>query len=76
VENPDDETVPAVAVPKLDGSLFFATAEAVAERVRGLAESDPDLRLVVLDLDGADFVTLGRTTSTRRRRVRSTRARC
>jgi sulfate permease, SulP family len=56
VENPDDETVPGVAVLRLDGSLFFATAEAVAERVRGLAGSDPDLRLVVLDLEGADFV--------------------
>ena len=56
VENPNDETVPGVAVLRLDGSLFFATAEAVAERVRGLAERDPELRLVVLDLEGADFV--------------------
>ena len=56
VENPDDETVPGVAVLRLDGSLSFATAEAVVERVRGLAESEPELRLVVLDLEGADFV--------------------
>ena len=56
VENPEDETVPGVAVLRLDGSLFFATAEAVVERVRGLAESEPELRLVVLDLEGADFV--------------------
>jgi SulP family sulfate permease len=56
VENPDDETIPGVAVIRLDGGLFFATAEAVSDRIRGLVGHDPDLRLVVLDLEGADFI--------------------
>jgi anti-anti-sigma factor len=55
-ENPDDETFPGYAVVRLDGGLFFATAEALDERVRGLAHADPALRAVVLDLEGVDFV--------------------
>ena len=55
-ENPDDETIPGVAVIRLDGGLFFATAEAVSDRIRSVVEDDPDLRLVVLDLEGADFI--------------------
>jgi len=42
---------------RLDGGLFFATAEALEERVRELAEdADPPLRAVVLDMEGVDFV--------------------
>ncbi len=42
---------------RLDGGLFFATAEALEERIRGLAQdADPPLRAVVLDLEGVDFV--------------------
>jgi sulfate permease, SulP family len=56
-ENPDDETFPGYAIVRLDGGLFFATAEALEERVRGLAlDADPPLRAVVLDLEGVDFV--------------------
>ena len=56
-ENPDDETFPGYAVVRLDGGLFFATAEALEERVRSLAlHADPSLRAVVLDLEGVDFV--------------------
>ena len=55
-DNPGDETVPGVAVVRLDGGLFFATAEAVSERLRELVDADPDVRLLVLDLEGADFI--------------------
>jgi SulP family sulfate permease len=55
-ENPDDEVVPGVAVLRLDGGLFFATAEAVSDRVRSLVDGNGGLRLLVLDLEGADFV--------------------
>jgi sulfate permease, SulP family len=56
-ENPDDETFPGYVVVRLDGGLFFATAEALDERIRGLAlQADPSLRAVVLDLEGVDFV--------------------
>ena len=40
-ENPDDETFPGIAVLRLDGGLFFATAEALEDRVRELADGDP-----------------------------------
>lgn len=56
-ENPDDETYPGYAVVRLDGGLFFATADALEERIRELAlNADPPLRAVVLDLEGVDFV--------------------
>src|SRR5450755_540329 len=55
-ENPGDETFPGIAVLRLDGGLFFATAEALEDRIRGLTEDGPHLRALVLDLEGVDFV--------------------
>ncbi|MGH2937724.1 MAG: SulP family inorganic anion transporter [Solirubrobacterales bacterium] len=56
-ENPDDETPPGVAVLRPDGGLFFATAEALEERIRELQDAaDPPLRAIVLDLEGVNFV--------------------
>ena len=55
-ENPADETFPGIAVLRLDGGLFFATAEALEERVRALTDDGPQLRTLVLDLEGVDFV--------------------
>jgi sulfate permease, SulP family len=54
VENPDDETYEGIVVLRLDGGLFFATAEALENRVRGLI--DERARALVLDLEGVDFV--------------------
>jgi SulP family sulfate permease len=54
-ENPGDETVAGVVVLRLDGALFFATADALESRVRALAERGP-LDLVVLDLVAVDFL--------------------
>jgi sulfate permease, SulP family len=56
VENPADETFPGIAVLRLDGGLFFATAEALEDRVRGLAEDGARGRALVLDLEGVNFV--------------------
>jgi len=57
LEYPGDETFPGYAVVRLEGGLFFATAEALEERVRELADdADPPLRAVVLDMEGVDFV--------------------
>jgi SulP family sulfate permease len=53
-ENPGDETFPGIAVLRIDGGVFFATAEALEERVRGLAEDGS--RALVLDLEGVNFV--------------------
>ena len=56
-ENPGDETFPGIAVVRLDGGLFFATADALEERIRALAQdADPPLHAVVLDFEGVDFV--------------------
>jgi anti-anti-sigma factor len=56
VENPADETFPGIVVLRLDGGLFFATSEALEDRVRGLAENGHRARALVLDLEGVNFV--------------------
>ena len=55
LENPDDEQVPGVVVLRLDGGLFFATADALGDRVRALIQ-DPDVRCVVFDCEGINFL--------------------
>jgi len=55
-ENPADETFPGILVLRLDGGLFFATAEALEERVRGLTDDGAGRRALVLDLEGVNFV--------------------
>lgn len=55
-EHPEDETHPGVVVLRIDGGLFFATAEAVDERVRAVMDSHPGLRGLVLDLEGVNFI--------------------
>ena len=54
-EHPDDETVPGVAVLRFDGGLFFATAEALENRVRAIAGRDARSALV-LDFEGVNFM--------------------
>jgi SulP family sulfate permease len=55
-ENPGDETFPGIAVLRLDGGLFFATAEALDGRIRGVTDDRHPVRALVLDLEGVDFV--------------------
>jgi len=56
-ENPGDETFPGVVVLRFDSGLFFATAQALEDRVRELAEAGPPrLRALVLDLEGVNFI--------------------
>ena len=55
-EHPGDETVPGVAVIRIDGGLFFATAAALDERVRAILGSQPGLHSLVLDFEGVNFV--------------------
>jgi len=46
-----------LVVLRPDGGLFFATADALHERLRQVTQdSDPPLRAVVLDLEGVDFI--------------------
>jgi sulfate permease, SulP family len=55
-ENPADETFPGIVVLRLDGGLFFATAEALEDRLRALTEEGDGRRALVLDLEGVNFV--------------------
>jgi high affinity sulfate transporter 1 len=53
-ENPGDETFPGITVVRLDGGLFFATAEALEDRIRSLPQDGR--RALVLDLEGVNFI--------------------
>ncbi|MCG2624324.1 SulP family inorganic anion transporter [Arthrobacter sp. I2-34] len=55
-EHPGDEVFPGVAVIRLDGGLFFATADALEDRLREVIHSTPDLTGIVLDCEGINFV--------------------
>ncbi len=55
-EHPADEQIPGVVVLRLDGGLFFATSDALEDRVREVALSTPDIKGIVLDCEGIDFI--------------------
>src|SRR4029077_15568503 len=56
-ENPGDETFPGIRVLRLDGGLFFATADALEERIRALvSEQEEPLHALVLDLEGVSLI--------------------
>jgi sulfate permease, SulP family len=55
VENPDDEQIPGIVILRLDGGLFFATADALADRIRTLIQ-DENPTCVVLDCEGINFL--------------------
>ena len=55
-EHPEDTVYPEVAVIRLDGGLFFATADAFDDRLRELIQSEPGLTGVVLDCGGINFI--------------------
>lgn len=50
------EPLPGVIVLRMDGGLFFATAEALETRIRELTESRADVKTVVLNMEGVNFV--------------------
>jgi SulP family sulfate permease len=55
-QHPGDDTVPGVVVLRLDGGLFFATADAVEDRIRELVLSTPPIGCIVVDCQGVNFV--------------------
>ena len=55
-DHPNDEQFPGVVVLRLDGGLFFATSDALEDRVREVALSTPDITGIVLDCEGIDFI--------------------
>lgn len=55
-EHPDDERIPGVVVIRMDGGLFFATSDALEDRIREIIHATPDLTGVVLDCAGINFI--------------------
>jgi len=55
-EFPGDVPEPGVAVIRVDGGLFFATADALLDRVREVTAAQPDAQLVVIDCGGVAIV--------------------
>jgi sulfate permease, SulP family len=45
-----------VVVLRLDGGLFFATSDALEDRIREVALSSSDIGGIVLDCEGIDFI--------------------
>ena len=54
-EYPDDETYPGIAVIRIDGGVFFATAAALDERVRAVLAKQPDLHYPRAGLRGREL---------------------
>jgi sulfate permease, SulP family len=54
-EHPDDETFPGIVLLRMDGGIFFATADALVERVRATLLR-PDVDGIVLHLAGVNFI--------------------
>lgn len=55
-EHPEDEVLPSVAVLRFDGGLFFATADALEDRLREVVQAEPELTRVVIDCEGINFI--------------------
>jgi SulP family sulfate permease len=55
-EHLDGEQFPGVVVIRLDGGLFFATADALEDRVREVIHTTPGLTGIVLDCEGINFM--------------------
>jgi len=56
-QHPGDETFPGIVVLRIDSGVFFATAQALDDRVRDLADDAPEpLTGVVLDLEAVPFI--------------------
>jgi high affinity sulfate transporter 1 len=56
-DNPGDEVFPGIGVLRLDGGLFFATADALEERILALvSDQEEPLHALVLDLEGVSLV--------------------
>jgi high affinity sulfate transporter 1 len=56
-EYPDSETYPGLLVIGFDAGLFFASADALEDRLREVAlQADPPLHTIVIDFEGINFI--------------------
>jgi SulP family sulfate permease len=50
------EQIPGVVVLRLDGGLFFATSDALVDRIHDVAIDQPGIRAIVLNCEGIHFI--------------------
>jgi anti-anti-sigma factor len=56
-DHPDSETYPGLLVLRFDAGLFFASADALVDRLIDLYhQADPRLHTIVLDFEGVNFI--------------------
>jgi anti-anti-sigma factor len=58
-ENPDSETYPGLVIIRFDGPLYFATANALRDKVREVTtDVDPPVTMVLIDMEGVNYIDL------------------
>jgi SulP family sulfate permease len=56
-DHPESETYPGLLVLRFDAGLFFASADALVDRLIDLHhQADPKLHTLVLDFEGVNFI--------------------
>ena len=56
---PDSETYPGLIIIRFDGPLYFATANALRDKVRAvIADTDPPVTMVLIDMEGVNYLDL------------------
>jgi SulP family sulfate permease len=58
-ENPDSETYPGLVIIRFDGPLYFATANALRDKVREVTtDVAPPVTMVLIDMEGVNYIDL------------------
>jgi len=59
-QNPDSETYPGLVIIRFDGPLFFATANALRDKIREVMTTDvtPPVTRVLIDMEGVNYLDL------------------
>jgi sulfate permease, SulP family len=55
-DHPEDERDEGIVVLRMDGGLFFATSDALEDRIRQVTQTATGLAAIVLDCEGINFV--------------------
>jgi SulP family sulfate permease len=58
-ENPDAETYPGLVIIRFDGPLYFATANALRDKVRAVTtDVAPPVKMVLIDMESVNYLDL------------------
>ena len=58
-ENSDSETYPGLVIIRFDGPLFFATANALRDKVREVTtDVTPPVTMLLIDMEGVNYIDL------------------